>query len=113
MHYKELGRTGVRVSALCFGTVSFGGDADDEQSARMFKACRDSGINFFDCADSYSKGKAEIILGKLMVNSRDELIITSKCFMPMADDINARGGNRRHILRGVEASLERLDTDPG
>jgi len=91
--------------------MSFGGDANEEQSARMFKACRDAGINFFDCADVYSKGKAETILGKLMRSQRDELVITSKCFNPMGDDINSGGGNRRHILRAVEASLQRLGTD--
>lgn len=111
MNYRGLGRTGVKVSELCFGTMSFGGDADEDESARMFKACRDVGINFFDCADGYSKGKAEAILGKLMRGIRDELVITSKCFVPMADDINARGANRRHILRAVEASLARLGTD--
>jgi aryl-alcohol dehydrogenase-like predicted oxidoreductase len=111
MEYSQLGRTGVQVSQLCFGTMSFGGDANEEQSARMYKACRDVGINFFDCADAYSKGKAETILGKLMRGHRDELVVTSKCFNPMHDDINARGGNRRHILRAVEASLDRLGTD--
>jgi aryl-alcohol dehydrogenase-like predicted oxidoreductase len=109
--YNELGNTGVKVSQLCFGTMSFGGDADEAESARMFGACRDLGINFFDCADGYGRGKAETILGRLMKDSRDDLVITSKCFVPMADDINARGANRRHILRAVEASLERLGTD--
>ena len=111
MKFKQLGRTGVQVSELCFGTMSFGGDADAATSSEMFTACRDAGINFFDCADGYSKGAAETILGKLMKGSRDELVITSKCFNSMADDINAGGGNRRHILRAVEASLTRLGTD--
>lgn len=111
MNFKQLGRTGVQVSELCFGTMSFGGDADEAESARMFAACRDLGINFFDCADGYSRGKAETILGRLMKDSRDELVVTSKCFVPMADDLNARGANRRHILRAVEASLSRLGTD--
>lgn len=111
MKFKQLGQTGVQVSELCFGTMSFGGDADADESARMFEACRDKGINFFDCADAYSKGVAETILGKLIKGSRDELVITSKCFVPMGDDINARGGNRRHILKAVEASLQRLGTD--
>ena len=111
MQFKWLGRTGLQVSQLCFGTMSFGGDANEEESADMYKACRDAGINFFDCADAYSRGKAETILGKLMRGERDELIITSKCFNPMADDVNARGGNRRHILRAVESSLQRLGTD--
>ncbi len=111
MQYKLLGQTGLKVSQLCFGTMSFGGDANEEESAAMYKACRDRGINFFDCANAYSKGKAETILGKLMRGERDNLVITSKCFNKMGDDMNARGGNRRHIQRAVEASLKRLGTD--
>mgnify|MGYP000303688659 CR=1 FL=1 len=111
MKYKLLGQTGLQVSELCFGTMSFGGDASQEESAAMYKACRDRGINFFDCADAYSKGKAETILGKLMRSERDHLVVTSKCFNQMDDDMNTRGGNRRHILRAVEASLQRLNTD--
>ena len=74
-------------------------------------ACRDAGINFFDCADIYSGGAAETILGKLMKGGRDELVITSKVFNRMGGDINSGGGNRRHIMRAVEASLQRLGTD--
>jgi aryl-alcohol dehydrogenase-like predicted oxidoreductase len=111
MKHKKLGQTGLQVSQLCFGTMSFGGDADNEQSAAMFNAALDTGINFFDCADAYSNGKAEKILGKLIKGNRDELIITSKCFGQMSEDINAGGANRRHIMRAVEASLKRLGTD--
>jgi aryl-alcohol dehydrogenase-like predicted oxidoreductase len=111
MEYKLLGRTGIKVSPLCFGTMSFGGDADEAESARMYGDCRDSGINFFDCADAYSKGRAEEILGRLMASHRDDLVITSKCFGSTSDDINARGASRRHIPRAVEASLQRLGTD--
>lgn len=111
MDYKFLGRTGLKVSELCFGTMSFGGDADEEQSARMYAACRDAGINFYDCADVYSNGAAERILGKFMTGHRDELVITSKCWGKMAEDVNGGGSNRRHILRAVEASLKRLGTD--
>jgi aryl-alcohol dehydrogenase-like predicted oxidoreductase len=111
MQYTYLGRTGVRVSALCYGTMSFGGDADADESARLYKACRDAGINFFDCADVYSRGRAETILGGLIKGERDDLVITSKCHGKMSDDINAGGGNRRHILKAVEDSLQRLGTD--
>jgi aryl-alcohol dehydrogenase-like predicted oxidoreductase len=65
VNYRLLGRTGVQVSQLCFGTMSFGGDADETTSARMFRACRDIGINFFDTADQYNKGRSEEILGEL------------------------------------------------
>src|SRR5919109_2635605 len=72
MRYKLLGRTGVKVSQLCFGTMSFGGDADEATSAGLYKACRDAGINFFDCANTYSKGKAEEILGRFSKDHREE-----------------------------------------
>jgi len=111
MKYKPLGRTGVQVSELCFGTMSFGGDADEAGSAVMYKACRDAGINFYDCADQYNKGKAEEILGRLMKGHREDLVITTKCYNPSGDDINARGTSRRHVTRAVEASLKRLQTD--
>lgn len=111
MEYKFLGNTGVQVSALCFGTMSFGGDADEETSAAMFQRCREAGINFFDCANVYGQGRAEEILGRLMAGCRDELIITSKVYYPMSEERNARGASRRHIMQAVEASLRRLNTD--
>ena len=111
MKFKPLGRTGVRVSELCFGTMSFGGDADAATSAAMYQACRDDGINFFDCADQYNNGRAEEILGALMQGHRDDLVITTKCYNPSGADINARGTSRRHVVRAVEASLKRLKTD--
>ena len=70
MEYRSLGSTGVQVSRLCFGTMSFGGDADEATSRAMFARCRDAGINFFDCADVYAGGKSETILGKLMAVAR-------------------------------------------
>jgi aryl-alcohol dehydrogenase-like predicted oxidoreductase len=111
MKYRVLGRTGVQVSQLCFGTMPFGGDADETASAQMYRAGRDAGINFFDTADQYSKGRSEQILGALMRGHRDELIIATKCFNPWGSDLNARGGSRRHIRRALEASLKRLQTD--
>ena len=111
MTYRTLGRSGVQVSRLCFGTMSFGGDADAATSAAMYKACRDAGINFYDTADQYNKGKSEEILGGLIHGHRDELVIATKCFNPMGEDVNARGNSRRHVTRAVEASLKRLGTD--
>ena len=105
------GRTGVQVSELCLGTMSFGGDADEEAAARMYAAGRDAGINFFDTANGYNAGESERTLGRLMKGHRDELVIATKCYNPQGDDINARGASRRHVTRAVEASLERLGTD--
>ena len=111
MDYRPFGSTGVQVSQLCFGTMSFGGDADEAESGRLYAACRNRGINFFDTADAYSMGRSEEILGRLIAGERDNLIISSKCFNPMSDDINGGGANRRHIATAVEASLKRLGTD--
>ena len=83
MKTKPLGRTGISVSQLCFGTMSFGGDADETTSAAMYKAVRDAGINFFDSANEYSKGRAEEILGRLMKADRDDLVVTTKVFNPI------------------------------
>ena len=93
------------------GTMTFGREADKATSAAMFKRCRDAGINFFDCANVYSKGKAETLLGELIADCRDEVIITSKVCGKMGPDVNARGTSRRHIMGAAEASLKRLDTD--
>lgn len=111
MEYKPLGKTGIHVSGLCFGTMSFGGDADEETSAAMFHRCREAGINFFDCANVYHHGRAEEILGRLMGGARDELVIISKVGGPMGEGPNNRGTHRKHIMRAVEASLKRLRTD--
>lgn len=111
MDYRVLGRTGVRVSQLCFGTMSFGGDADETMSERMYRACREAGINFFDSADQYNKGRSEEILGSLARGHRDDIVIATKSFNPMSADVNARGNSRRHITRAIEASLKRLQTD--
>ncbi|MGI9367131.1 MAG: aldo/keto reductase [Rhizobiaceae bacterium] len=111
MNYKQLGNTGLKVSQLCFGTMSFGGDANEAESQRMFEACRERGINFFDCADVYSRGAAETILGKLIKQDRDDLVITTKCFGSMSEDVNSGGANRRHIQSAIDASLSRLGTD--
>jgi aryl-alcohol dehydrogenase-like predicted oxidoreductase len=111
MDYRLLGRTGVQVSQLCFGTMSFGGDADPSASAAMYRACRDAGINFFDTANNYNGGRSEEILGELMRGEREDLVVATKCFTPVGKDRNARGGSRRHVARAVEASLRRLQTD--
>lgn len=111
MKTKLLGRTGIHVSQLCFGTMSFGGDADEATAASMYKAVRDAGINFFDTANEYNKGRSEEILGRLAKDHRDDLVISTKCFNKTGPDVNAGGANRRHVVQAVEASLRRLQTD--
>ena len=111
MEYRILGNTGVEVSTLCLGTMTFGGPADKKESTKMFNLSRDAGINFFDCANVYENGRSEEILGKLIADSREQLIITSKAYFPTSDDINDRGGTRKHIMTAVNDSLKRLNTN--
>jgi aryl-alcohol dehydrogenase-like predicted oxidoreductase len=111
MKYKLLGRTGVQVSQLCFGTMSFGGDADEATSASMYKAVRDAGINFFDTANEYNKGVSEEILGRLAREHRNDLVITTKVNAQIRPDPNARGTSRRHMVEAIEGCLRRLQTD--
>ncbi len=111
MQFTLLGRTGVTVSRLCFGTMSFGGDADESTSGAMFARCLDAGVNFFDTANSYSGGRSEEILGRLMKGKRDDLVITSKVCSAVGPGPNDRGMSRRHIMLQVENSLRRLQTD--
>ncbi len=111
MKYQILGRTGVHVSELCFGTMSFGDIADEAMSARMFHRCREFGINFFDCANTYAGGRSEEILGQLIKPVRDEIVLTTKVCSPVGDHGNDKGLSRRHLRLQVENSLCRLDTD--
>ncbi|WP_263819787.1 aldo/keto reductase [Salinibacter sp.] len=109
--YRYLGDTGVKVSPLCLGTMSFGGAADRDTSAAMFRRCREAGINVFDCANVYEDGRSEEILGDLVADCRDEVVLTTKAYFPVGDDPNARGASRYHLVRAVENSLRRLGTD--
>lgn len=111
MNYRILGRTGVKVSPLCMGTMTFGDAADEAESARLFHRCREVGINFFDSANGYAGGRSETILGGLIADCRDEVAITSKFGFPQGDGVNDGGMSRRHIQLQVETSLKRLNTD--
>ena len=109
--YRYLGNTGVKIAPLCMGTMSFGGAADPDEAAALFRRCREAGINAFDCANVYEDGRSEEILGDLVADCRDEVVLTTKAYFPMGDDPNARGASRYHLVRAVENSLRRLGTD--
>ena len=111
MEYRILGRTGIKVSSLCFGTMTFGNEADEATSIKMFHRCRDAGINFFDTADRYGTGTSEKILGKCIAKCREKIILSTKVGNPVGNDVNDRGLSRRHIRSSVENSLKRLGTD--
>lgn len=106
-----LGRTGVRVSSLALGCMSFGGDADDATSAALYGRARDAGVTLFDTADVYNHGRSEEILGRLSAGHRDEIVVATKAYFPTGADGNARGTSRYHLVRAVEASLRRLGRD--
>ena len=111
MHKTVLGGSGVHVSALCFGTMTFGGDSDEATCKAVFSRCMDAGINFYDCASNYAGGRSEEILGGLIENLRHELVITTKFASQSYQDPNRRAASRRSLFDTVETSLRRLRTD--
>jgi len=108
---RPLGKTGVKVSSVALGTMSFGGDSDEAASAAVWRAAREAGVNFIDTADVYNEGRSEEIVGRLMRGERDEIVLATKAYFPTGKGPNARGSSRYHIVRAVEASLRRLATD--
>src|SRR5436190_7024497 len=108
---KFLGKTGVKVSRVALGAMSFGGDADEATAGAIWRAARDAGVNFVDTADVYNEGRSEEILGRLLRGERDQIVLASKAYFPTGKDANARGSSRYHLVRAVEASLRRLGTD--
>jgi aryl-alcohol dehydrogenase-like predicted oxidoreductase len=114
MEHRQLGRTGISVSSFCLGAMMFGawGNPDHDESVRIIHAALDAGINFIDTADVYAQGESEEIVGKALAGGkRDDVVLATKFYNPMGDDPNRRGASRRWIMRAVEDSLRRLDTD--
>jgi aryl-alcohol dehydrogenase-like predicted oxidoreductase len=113
MEHRPLGRTGVQVSKLCLGTMMFGawGNTDHDDSIRIIHRALDAGINFVDTADVYSAGESEEIVGKALHGRRDDVVLATKFWGPMGEDLNRRGVSRRWIIAEVENSLRRLGTD--
>jgi aryl-alcohol dehydrogenase-like predicted oxidoreductase len=113
MRMRTLGGTGIKVSPLCLGAMMFGawGNPDHTESGHIIHAALDAGINFIDTADVYSAGESEEILGETLGARRDEIVLATKFHGPMGDDVNMRGSSRRWIIREVENSLRRLQTD--
>ncbi|WP_295935199.1 aldo/keto reductase [uncultured Xanthomonas sp.] len=115
-HYRLLGRSGLRVSPLCLGTMTFGADwgwgADEAEARRLFDLYVDAGGNFLDTANIYTNGSAETLLGRFVTGRRDRLVIASKFALnPFPGDPNGGGNHRKALLRSVDASLARLGTD--
>jgi aryl-alcohol dehydrogenase-like predicted oxidoreductase len=119
MEYVNLGASGLRVSRVCLGMMSYGDGSDkawviDQAAAEpIVRAAVDGGITFFDTADTYSQGASEVLTGRLLAKlfTRDELVLATKVFMPMTPGENGGGLSRKHILSAIDASLERLQMD--
>lgn len=120
MEYRQLGGAGVRVPVLTFGTATFGGGTEffktwgstqTEEAKKLIGLCMDAGVNFFDCADTYSDGLAEEILGKAVKGIRDKVLISTKGTFPVGKGVNDIGSSRYHITKACEDSLRRLGTD--
>jgi aryl-alcohol dehydrogenase-like predicted oxidoreductase len=113
MQLRSLGTTGVKVSPLCLGAMMFGdwGNKDHDESIRIIHRALDAGINFIDTADVYSRGESEEIVGKALKGRRDDIVLATKVHGPMGDDPNEFGNSRRWIVKEVENSLRRLQTD--
>lgn len=119
MDYVNLGRTGLKVSRICLGCMSYGSPEwrdwvlPEEEGRPFIQRALELGINFFDTADMYSRGVSEEILGRALKDlaRREEVVVATKVFFPMGDDPNARGLSRKHILDSIDASLRRLGMD--
>jgi aryl-alcohol dehydrogenase-like predicted oxidoreductase len=120
MEYRQLGRSGLKVPVLSYGTGTFGGkgdffekwgSSDVAEATRLVDVCLDHGINFFDTADVYSRGASEEILGAALKGRRDNALISTKATFTMGDGPNDKGSSRYHLIRAAEASLKRLGTD--
>jgi len=113
MDYRNLGRSGLKVSPLCLGAMMFGswGNPDHEDSIRIIHRALDAGINFIDTANGYSEGESEVIVGKALTGKREGTVLATKVWAPVGQSPNQRGLSRKAIQEQVENSLRRLDTD--
>ena len=113
MHYRRLGRSGLKVSEISLGTwVTFGNQIDEAAGSELIHAAFEQGVNFLDNADMYANGQAEVMMGKAIADlPRESLVLSSKVFWPTMPGPNGRGLSRKHIMESVHASLRRLGTD--
>ena len=111
MKYRPLGRSGLKVSPLCLGTMMFGGPTDEPDSARIIARAKDAGINFIDTADVYNDGASEEVVGRAIRADRGDWVLATKMCNPMGKGPNQRGLSRRWVLEACDGSLARLGTD--
>lgn len=113
MEYRYVGDSGIQVSEIALGAwLTYGSSVDQKQTTRIIHAALDAGVNFIDTADAYARGRAEEVVGHAIADrDRSKLVLSSKVYWPMSDDVNDRGLSRKHIHESIDRSLERLGTD--
>ena len=111
MYYRNLGRTGLKVSAICLGTGEYGNQVVEKEATRIMDGALASGINFFDTADAYAEGRSEEIIGRALKGKRHSVVLATKVARRMGPGPNDIGLSRKHIMEGIESSLRRLQTD--
>lgn len=115
MQYRKVGKSGLKISEISLGSwLTYGGSVDHDLSKKIMSVAIDKGVNFIDCADVYSRGEAEKVIGEFLKEetyNRKDLVISSKVFWPMSDNVNDRGLSRKHIMDSIEGTLERLNLD--
>src|SRR5450631_1210498 len=111
MDYRNLGRSGLMVSPICLGTMTFGDRTDAAEAGRIVASAREAGVNFIDTADAYVKGESERVTGKLIAPDRHRWVLATKVANPMGDDPNRRGTGRKWVMKAIDESLARLGTD--
>ena len=111
MEYRTLGKAGVKVSPICLGTMMFGGQTNEADSIAIVHKALDQGVNFIDTANMYNAGESEVVVGKALSDRREQAVLATKGRQKMGDGPNEQGGSRMHLMRELDKSLKRLNTD--
>ncbi len=111
MKYNRMGKTGLKVSEICLGSMTFGGQADLNESRRIVDVSAEAGVNFIDTADVYTGGKSEEFVGTILEGRRKNFIVATKLFGAVGPGVNDRGSSRSHIMNAIENGLRKPKTD--
>jgi 1-deoxyxylulose-5-phosphate synthase len=111
MQYRKMGRTGLKVSAICLGTMTYGSQVEEQTAIKIIEQAMEKGVNFFDTADGYVQGRSEEVVGRALKSQRQSIVLATKVALKAGPGVNDSGLSRKHLLKGVEDSLRRLSTD--
>jgi aryl-alcohol dehydrogenase-like predicted oxidoreductase len=111
MQYRKMGRTGLKVSAICLGTMTYGSQVEEQEAIKIIEHAIEGGVNFFDTADGYVQGRSEEVVGKGLKKARQAVVLATKVALKGGPGVNDGGLSRKHLMKGIEDSLRRLGTD--